>query len=153
MKIFNIDIPKQDPLTNYEIWKYTRKLGIPHFRTVCMLNTLPTAVETNECGIVNLNKSGEKGSHWVAYWKRGSVRIYFDSYGQITPVEIQKYLKTAEEFRMNKNVIQRNTDIVQPINSSVCGHLCLYVLKALSEGWSYEKILTVLREKKLTYTH
>ncbi len=60
MKVFNIVIPKNDPLTNYEIWKYARKLGIPHFRTVCMLNTLPTAVKSNECGIVNLNKSGEK---------------------------------------------------------------------------------------------
>ena len=90
-----------------------------------MLNTLPAAVKSNESGIVNLNKSGEKGSHWVAYWKRGDVRIYFDSYGQITPLEIQKYLKTAKELHTNKNVIQRNTDIVQPINSSICGHLCL----------------------------
>ena len=89
----------------------------------------------------------------MVYWKRGDVRIYFDSYGQITPLEIQKYLKTAEELSVNKNVIQRNTDIVQPISSSICGHLCLYVLKALSEGWSYEKILIVLREKKSTYTH
>ena len=70
-----------------------------------MLNTLPVVVKFNECGIVNLNKSGEKGSHWVAYWKRGDVRIYFDSYGQITPLEIQKYLKTPEEFRENRNVI------------------------------------------------
>ena len=153
MKVFNIVIPKNNPLTNYEIWKYAQKLGIPYFRTVCMLNTLPAALESNECGIVNLNKSGEKGSHWVAYWKRGDVRIYFDSYGQITPLEIQKYLKTAEELRTNKNIIQHTTDIVQPINSSICGHLCLYVLKALSEGWSYEKILIVLREKKSTYTH
>ncbi len=153
MRIFNTVITKHDPLTNYEIWKYARKLGIPHFRTVCMLNTLPVVVKFNECGIVNLNKSGEKGSHWVAYWKRGDVRIYFDSYGQITPLEIQKYLKTPEEFRENRNVIQRNTDIVQPINSSICGHLCLYVLKALSEGWPYEKILIVLREIKSTYTH
>ena len=56
MKVFNIVIPKNDPLTNYEIWKYARKLGIPHFRTVCILNTLPAAVKSNECGIVNLNR-------------------------------------------------------------------------------------------------
>ena len=73
--------------------------------------------------------------------------------GKSPPLEIKKYLKTVAEFGANRNVIQRNTDIVQPINSSICGHLCLYVLKALSEGWSYEKILTVLKEKKLTYTH
>ncbi len=153
MRIFHIVISNHDPLENYEIRKYTRQFVVQYFKMVCMLNTLSTAVETNDCGTVNLIKNGEKGYHWVASWKRGSVRIYFDSYGQITPVEIQKYLKTAEEFCANTNVIQRNTDIVQPLNSSICGQLCLYVLKALSEGWSYEKILTVLRERKLTYTH
>ena len=67
MKIFNIDIPQNNPLTNYEIWKYARELGIPHFRTVRMLNALPPKVEPVECGIVNLNSTGDRGSHWVAY--------------------------------------------------------------------------------------
>ena len=60
---------------------------------------------------------------------------------------IQKYLKTKEEFRLNKNVIQRNTDIVQSINSCICGQLCLFVLKALSERWLYQDILNVLRRQ------
>ena len=61
-------------------------------------------------------------------------RIYFDSYGQITPVEIQWYLKTDSEFDRDKEIIQRNTDIVQAANTSVCGHLCLFVLKSLTSG-------------------
>ena len=61
-------------------------------------------------------------------------RIYFDSYGQITPVEVQRYLKTGPEFQRGKEVIQRNTGIVQAPNRVVCGHLCLYVLKSLSNG-------------------
>ena len=162
MRVFTITIPTSKPLTNYDIWRYVRELDIPHFRTVCMLDNLPSSIkpnENNECGIVNFNKTGEKGSHWVAYyWKRGGQqqqqqqRIYFDSFGQITPIEIQKYLKTREEFQQNKSVIQRNTDIVQPINSSICGHLCLFVLKALSEGWSYQDILNTLREEVSTFT-
>ena len=154
MRAFNVTIPNHHPLTNYDIWRYARELGISSLRTVCMLDDLPSKAykNNNECGIVNLNKTGEKGSHWVAYWKSGKQRIYFDSFGQITPMEIQKYLKTREEFRLNKNVIQRNTDIVQPINSSICGHLCLFVLKALSEGWSYQDILNTLRVGKLTFT-
>ena len=133
MRIFNINISTSKPLTNYDIWRYACELGILNLRTVCMLDNLPTKPnKTDECGVVNFNKTGEKGSHWVAYyWKKGQgqQRIYFDSFGQITPIEIQKYLKTREEFEQNKNVIQRNTDIVQPINSSICGHLCLFVLK------------------------
>ena len=106
-----------------------------------------------KCGIVNLNKTGKKGSHWVAYWKKGKTRIYFDSFSQITPIKIQKYLKTPEEFKSGKNVIQLNADIVQSINSSICGQLCVYILKALSERWAYDEILAKLRERKLIFTN
>ena len=80
-----------------------------------------------ECGIVNLNTSDQSGSHWVCYYRNGSGIFYFDSYGQITPVEIQRYLKTGREFKRGSEVIQRNTDIVHAANTSVCGHLCLFV--------------------------
>ena len=152
MKVFNTLIPNDIPLTNYKIWEYARKLEIPYFRIVTMLDNLPTKVNNSECGIVNLNKTGERGSHWVAYWKEESTRIYFDSYGQITPIEIQCYLKTKSELNQGKSVILRNTDIVQPVDSSICGHLCLFTLKALGEGWTYQEVLNTLREKRLTST-
>ena len=152
MKVFNTLIPNDILLTNNEIWEYARKLELPYFRIVAMMDNLPTKVNNSECGIVNLNKTGEKGSHWVAYWKKESTRIYFDSYGQITPIEIQCYLKTKSELNQGKSVILRNTDIVQPVNSSICGHLCLFTLKALGEGWTYQEVLNTLREKRLTST-
>ena len=68
-------------------------------------------------------------------------RIYFDSYGQITPVEIERHLKTGSEFDRGKEVIQRNTDIVQAASTSVCGHLCLFVLKSLANGEEFQSIL------------
>ena len=155
MRVFNVNIPNNKALTNYDIWRYAEELGISSLKTVCMLDDLPLKTCKNgECGIVNLNKIGQKGSHWVAFWISDAKeqRIYFDSFGQITPIEIQKYLKTKEEFRSKKNVIQRNTDIVQLINSNICGQLCLYVLKALSERWSYQDILNALRVQKSTFT-
>ena len=63
-----------------------------------MRDIIPQYPFSIECGIVNLNTSGQSGSHWVCYYRNGSDRIYFDSYGQITPVEIQRYLKTGSEF-------------------------------------------------------
>ena len=74
-------------------------------------------------------------------WRFHSYIIYFDSYGQITPVEIQRYLKTGSAFYRGKEVIQRNTDIVQAANTSVCGHLCLFVLKSLASGNQFQSIL------------
>ena len=94
-----------------------------------MRDTLPRQPLSVECGILNLNTSSQPGSHWVCYYRNKSDRIYFDSYGQITPVEIQRDLKIGIEFARGKEVIPRNTDIVQTANTPACGHLCLFVLK------------------------
>ena len=61
----------------------------------------------------------------------------------ITPVEIQRYLKIAKgsELDRGKEVIQRNTGIVHVANTSVYGHLCLFVLKSLANGKQFQTIL------------
>ena len=51
---------------------------------------------------------------------------------------IQRYLKTGISFVRGKEVIQRNTDIVQAANTPVC----LFVLKSLASGG--EKFQTIL---------
>ena len=132
MKVYGLDIPYYKGLTNLELEDYANKLVINHFRGVYMRDTLPKKPYQQECGIVNLNTSYEPGSHWVCYYKDGTTRIYFDSFGQVTPMEIQMYLKSKKELHEENGVIQRNTDIVQHINTHVCGHLCLVVLKALT---------------------
>ena len=123
MQIFNVSIPDK-PLTNIELSTHARELKIPHFRGVFMRDSLPLHPFSVECGIVNFNSSNQPGSHWVCYYCNTTDRIYFDSHGKITPVEIQRYLKTGSEFDRGKEVIQRNTDIVQAANTPVCGHLC-----------------------------
>ena len=115
MYIFNVSIPDR-PVTNIELSTYARELEIPRIRGVFMRDTLQQYPFNIVCGIVNLNTSG---SHCVCYYRNGSDRIYFDLYGQITPVEIQRYLKTGSEFDRGKGDMQRNTDIVQTVNTSV----------------------------------
>ena len=145
MKVYDLKIPSNRGLTNIELIDYIKKLNIRDCRGVFMRNALPQEPKDKECGIVNFNKSSEPGSHWVCYYKNGDRRIYFDSFGQATLEEIQKYLKTKKEFEQDRNVIQRNTDIVQHINTDVCGHLCLYVLTALTrEHLSYQETLNLL---------
>ena len=111
-----------------------------------MRDELPEQPEEKECGIVNFNKSSEPGSHWVAYYKDGNERIYFDSFGCVAPIEIQKYLKTTKEFLDSEPVIQRNTDIVQKFNTEVCGQLCIYVLDSLSKGAKFQDIIDSLKK-------
>ena len=141
MKVYGHNISSAKGLTNFDLIKYARLLKIDHFRGVFMRDTLPESPNHTECAIVNFNTSDQAGSHWVCYYKNGINRIYFDSFGQVTPMEIQKYLKSKTEFDLDKSVIQRNTDIVQHVNTHVCGHLCLIVLTALTrEHLSYQDV-------------
>ena len=133
-------------LTNFDIIQLVKHLNIPNFKGVFMRNELPQQrPNEKECAIVNFNKSSEPGSHWVCYYKDGDERIYFDSFGCTPPTEIQRYLKTSEEFQNNEAVIQRNTDIVQKFNTEVCGQLCIYVLDSLSKGAQFQDIIDSLK--------
>ena len=102
-----------------------------------MRDTLPQYPYSMECDIVNLNTSNQFGIHWVCYYRNKNDIIYFDSYGQITPSEIQRYLMTGSECDRSKEVIQRNRYIVQASNTSVCGHLCLFVTDITNERWTF----------------
>ena len=134
MNVYGIYIPDK-PLSNFELLDYAKQLNIPNFRGVFMRDELPKTPWVNECGIVNFNTSSEPGSHWCCYEKNGDKKTYFDSYGQATLDEIRKYLGGK---------IFRNTDIVQKFDTQICGHLCLFVLKALSQGKSFREILDSL---------
>ena len=144
MNVCGVLLPNR-ALTDSDIIKYVCELKIHHFRGVFMRDNLPESPHQREVAVVNFNTSVERGSHWVAFHKDGDNRIYFDSFGQITLGEIQQYLKTDAELREGKQVIQRNTDIVQRINTNVCGHLCLYVLKAL-QTHTYQEVLNTLND-------
>ena len=148
MKVYGLDISDNIGLTNIDLYSYARELKIDNFRGVFMRNTLPKIPYQTECGIVNFNTSEQAGTHWVCYFKDGmNERIYFDSFGQVTLDEVQKYLKTKKEYEMGKAVIQRNTDIVQRINTHVCGHLCLFVLTSLMrEHLSFQDVLNQLND-------
>ena len=148
MNVYGLHISDNRGLTNVDLYRYVRELKIDNFRGVFMRNTLPKIAHQTECGIVNFNTSEQAGSHWVCYFKDGvNERIYFDSFGQATLDEVQKYLKTKKEYETGKAVIQRNTDIIQRVNTHVCGHLCLFVLTSLMrEHLSFQEVLNQLND-------
>ena len=67
-------------------------------------------------------------------------------------MEIQRYLKTSIEFVRGREVIQRNTDIVQAVNTRGCGHLCLFQLKSLANGEQFQRILDHMQHYGSGYT-
>ena len=135
-------------LTNFDLIDYAEKLQIPNFRGVFMRDNLPMR-KGNECGIMNFNTSLQNGSHWVAWYVSGNTKIYFDSFGQHVPYELVRYIKTPKEYRGKTLCIERNALIVQHINTSECGALCLFVLKRLSSNIPYEDIIHTLHKRYL----
>ena len=125
-------ILQNKPLSNFELEDAVKRLKIKCFRGVFLLDTLPNKPNKKECGIVNFDKSGGPGTHWVAWYKNGKTKIYFDSYGVQPPTGVIQYLG---------KLICYNTDQVQPRGQVFCGHLCLYVLKELSMGYEFQSIL------------
>ena len=130
------------PLSNVELEKAAMKLNIPNFRGVFVRDELPLRQRKNECGILNLDDSngtaagnGDVGTHWVAWWKRGDNKHYFDSYGLQPPKELISYLKSPVYY---------NSERIQPDGEVFCGHLCLFVLKRLSLGEDLQIIINSL---------
>ena len=67
-------------------------------------------------------------------------------------MELQRYLKTGIEFARGREVMQRNSDIVQAANTRVCGHLSLFVLKSLANGEQFQTNLDHMQHYGSGYT-
>ena len=133
INVEGLDLPNK-PLTNFEIEQAARDLNINNFRGTFMRNQLPRKPRKNECGILNMDDSDGSGTHWVAWYKNGKFKFYFDSFGVQPPLELQDYLKRPFY----------STEEIQKRNQVVCGHLCLYMLKHLSNGEHPQDIINTL---------
>ena len=136
-------------MSNLDILYYVEKIQLPHFVGVFMRDGLPSNSWNRnipQFGIMNLNKSNQIGVHWVGWgFVPNNGTYYFDSFGADAPIELQKYLKTKEELLKKTSVIQHNIHVVQMLDSSECGRLCLYVLKCLSRNIPFDRIIQVLK--------
>lgn len=57
-----------------------------------MRDFMPDKINSVESGIVNLDSVHGAGSHWVTYFRRGTVVEYFYSLGTLRPpLELQRY--------------------------------------------------------------
>ena len=103
----NIDVEgvvlPNKPLTNFELIEAAKKLNIMNFRGFFMRDELPKKPRANECGILNLDDSSGKGTHWSCWIKVAKDKIYFDSYGLPPPTELLKYLERSSILQQRAN--------------------------------------------------
>jgi hypothetical protein len=100
-------------------------MGIPNFKGCYYKDTLKK-VEPNSSYMINLNSEYNKknerntGSHWVAISTNDMKQaIYFDSYGEKEPTQIQNLLKC------NQYKLGHTSKNIQSLMSNLCGFFCL----------------------------
>jgi len=80
---------------------------------------------------MNLDVTSGDGTHWVAWFKRGDKKWYFDSFGLPPPTELNDYL--GDMFYPTEQ-IQRRQEVI-------CGHLCLVALKEVQKEKGLQEII------------
>lgn len=112
-------IKKNGTLTNYEIINICNKLNIS-LNQVCMKDELTDLKLGNY--IINLENHNDKGSHWCCFILDYNISLYFDSFGAPPPLEVEQIIKIYYPK------IYYNQEIIQDINSKLCGYYCIGLL-------------------------
>lgn len=121
MKLF----PWDRPLTNFDIqnvidWTPLRTFFRGTFSRDELSRLKPK--KGREAGIINLSKSFQRGTHWVAWTKKSShIMRYFDSFGDLPPPP--EFIQYASRYD-----IEYNVERAQNFETVICGQLCLCFL-------------------------
>ena len=92
--------------------------------------------------IINTDESTGSGEHWcVGFYSTKTVCEFFDPFGFPPKNQISGYNLTPSLFK-NCNKIFFNKKQVQALNSSTCGHHCIYFSILRSNNISMKNILT-----------
>ena len=132
------------PLSNIDLLQWIKQLGIKYFRGIYSRDNLTQKIHKLETGIINLDDSTGRGSHWICYRNVDKQYCeYFDPFGLIMPNEIKNYLKTS-----GKKMVY-SSDEIQERDSVLCGYWCLYYLLERQKGKS---LLDVIHNPKFSFT-
>ena len=102
-----------------QLKEYAKKMGLP-------LNNILMRDEMNYLNeegfyIINLDNSNGNGTHWTSLFYHPLNSYYFDSYGFVPPLEVEKKIRPY---------IYNDADI-QDFNSEACGYYALAFIKFL----------------------
>ncbi len=125
-------------MTNFELERILK--NEPGFRGVFARDMLPKQIKKRECGVINLDTVGGKGTHWVCYFNGPTEKYveYFDSYGLSPPEEVKKYLLASR-----KQIIY-NTSEIQSRDSELCGYYCISYIRLKNRGFDASCVLNKL---------
>jgi len=104
-----------------QLKEYAKKMGLP-LNNILMRDEMN---HLNEDGfyIINLDNSNGNGTHWTSLFYHPLNSYYFDSYGFVPPLEVEKKIRPY---------IYNDADI-QDFNSEACGYYALAFIKFLND--------------------
>jgi hypothetical protein len=102
-------------LSNFDLLNLIKYHKLDHyFDGVYSKDELPELKPT-KFYIVNLDDSGNPGTHWTVFYYSPTNSLYFDSYGFIAPLDVEKKIKPYEY----------NDATIQDMDASSCGYYAL----------------------------
>lgn len=108
--------------------KLCKKLFKNKFVGVFPCDKIPK-LKKGQYAILNLDKSNQKGSHWVSIYKKPRKTIIYDSFGRDNGEIIPSLSKSG-----NGKIIDTDKDVEQSILETNCGARCVAWL-CLIDGW------------------
>ena len=125
-----------------QITEKCEELQIKNFQGIFMRDELNENRKStyDECLILNIDHSDNRGTHWTCLFIKDENLYYFDSYGFATPLEVLDYYKGKNRFYSSFKI--------QQYDEVICGHYCIYVLYRLSNGYNFYEILDELVIRK-----
>lgn len=115
-------------LTNFDLIELAKKNNI-HLDDVIMVDEV-IQLKTNKDYnlIVNLQQTGQGGSHWIALITRGNKYLYIDSFGGYPHFIIVKHC-LKHKFNLGYSAY-----ICQDLKSQRCGYYCLKAIKYIQNS-------------------
>lgn len=135
-------------ISNLSLLDLAEKFNIK-LNDVIMKDQIPEHI-LNGNYIINLNDSGESGSHWTCFHKDGTTIFWFDSFGMPPVQRIVDILEKTPPV----DYLHYNSNTIQNIKSTMCGFYCLGFFLALKhfKGTKKERIHTFQRMFNLADT-
>ena len=117
----------------------SRDIGLKNDPVVVMSDKLVGVPGNTKNVIINMAKTGSPGTHWVCFHNDKGIVSYFDSFGIIPIIEVDRFAKR------HKKIVYYNTEQLQDIRSGFCGENCILFLYCMENDISIENFLKVIR--------
>jgi hypothetical protein len=111
---------------------YSDRCARRFYGGTCAIDNIPKRISRPVCYIINTSPSWHPGTHWIAIFKLRSTEEYFCSYGSTPQPELSLLL--------GQNYTSNN-EIVQDLESDLCGQYCILYLLCRCRGYTLSKFL------------